>query len=242
MASSGKTLPNLICKNDHSTNAFKHKPFPEIITPAELSFYIGIALALYNAALDRFQNQSTERIHAEKQPNPLFLQPILLFFGRGTGLRRRALVDQRDALFQRGGSKNLVLLAWVQIKTRRVPDSNHRGMVMKRTDSIQIGDVVIDFNRNYIMRKGKITYLRGTSLNLLRYFIENANALLTRDALLVHVWGYCGSNITRTVDMHVSKLRKAIEPDPRHPQHILTVQGQGYKFIGDTYAQKSLSA
>ncbi|MCB1049588.1 MAG: response regulator transcription factor [Acidobacteria bacterium] len=114
---------------------------------------------------------------------------------------------------------------------------------MKRTDSIQIGDVVIDFNRSYIMRKGKITYLRGTSLNLLRYFIENANALLTRDALLVHVWGYCGSNITRTVDMHVSKLRKAIEPDPRHPQHILTVQGQGYKFIGtDNYVQKSLSA
>jgi two-component system alkaline phosphatase synthesis response regulator PhoP len=67
---------------------------------------------------------------------------------------------------------------------------------------------------------------------LLKYFIEHREATLTRDELLNEVWGYHSMPSTRTVDVHVAWLRQKIEPNPRHPQYVLTVHGMGYKFIG----------
>lgn len=57
-------------------------------------------------------------------------------------------------------------------------------------------------------------------------------ATLTREELLNEVWGYNSMPSTRTVDVHVAWLRQKIEPNPRHPQFILTVHGMGYKFAG----------
>jgi DNA-binding response OmpR family regulator len=50
--------------------------------------------------------------------------------------------------------------------------------------------------------------------------------------LLNDVWGYHSMPTTRTVDVHVAWLRQKIEPNPRHPQYVLTVHGMGYKFVG----------
>ena len=55
---------------------------------------------------------------------------------------------------------------------------------------------------------------------------------MTREQLLNDVWGYHAMPSTRTVDVHVAWLRQKIEPNPRHPQHLLTVHGIGYKFVG----------
>ena len=62
--------------------------------------------------------------------------------------------------------------------------------------------------------------------------IEHRGAALTRDELLNEVWGYNAMPSTRTVDVHVAWLRQKIEDNPRHPQHIHTVHGLGYKFVG----------
>ena len=67
---------------------------------------------------------------------------------------------------------------------------------------------------------------------LLRYFIEHRGATISRDELLNHVWGYNAMPNTRTVDVHVAWLRQKIEPNPRHPQYVLTAHGLGYKFVG----------
>ena len=74
--------------------------------------------------------------------------------------------------------------------------------------------------------------LSAKEFQLLRYFVENRGATLSRDELLDQVWGYDAMPSTRTVDVHVAWLRRKLEPNPRHPQYILTLHGLGYKFVG----------
>ena len=81
-------------------------------------------------------------------------------------------------------------------------------------------------------RTGGPLELSAREFQLLSYFIEHRGATLTREELLNEVWGYNAMPSTRTVDVHVAWLRQKIEPNPRHPQYILTIHGMGYKFAG----------
>ncbi len=74
--------------------------------------------------------------------------------------------------------------------------------------------------------------LSAREFQLLRYLIEHRNEVISRDQLLNEVWGYNAMPSTRTVDVHVAWLRQKIEPNPRHPQFLLTVHGLGYRFAG----------
>jgi len=73
--------------------------------------------------------------------------------------------------------------------------------------------------------------LSAREFQLLRYFIENRGDVLTREELLNNVWGYDAMPSTRTVDVHVAWLRQKIETNSKHPEHIRTVHGMGYKFV-----------
>lgn len=95
------------------------------------------------------------------------------------------------------------------------------------------GDVRVDFRRAEVTRAGEPVELSALEYKLLRYFIEHRGELLGRDVLLDEVWGYEATPATRTVDVHVASLRQKLEPNPSHPQHILTVHGLGYKLVGD---------
>jgi two-component system alkaline phosphatase synthesis response regulator PhoP len=83
-----------------------------------------------------------------------------------------------------------------------------------------------------VTRNGVPVDVSAREFLLLKYFIEHRGATLTRDELLNEVWGYHSMPSTRTVDVHVAWLRQKIEPNPRHPQFILTAHGLGYKFAG----------
>ncbi len=67
-------------------------------------------------------------------------------------------------------------------------------------------------------------------LQLLRCFVENGGTALTRDELRDAVWGYDATMNTRTVDVHVARLRQKLESDPANPKFIVTVRGIGYRF------------
>jgi two-component system, OmpR family, alkaline phosphatase synthesis response regulator PhoP len=97
--------------------------------------------------------------------------------------------------------------------------------------SFRFGDVAVDFRRAEVTRQGEALDLSAQEFKLLRYFIEHRGATLSRDELLNEVWGYNAMPSTRTVDVHVAWLRQKIEETPRHPRHILTVHGMGYKFV-----------
>ena len=96
---------------------------------------------------------------------------------------------------------------------------------------VQFGDVTIDFRTAQALRKGKPLELSAREFKLLRYFIEHRGVAITRDELLNAVWGYESMPFTRTVDVHIAWLRQKVEPQPRHPQFILTVHGVGYRFV-----------
>ena len=98
-------------------------------------------------------------------------------------------------------------------------------------NAYQFGDVHIDFRRAEVARSGEPVDLSAKEFQLLRYFVEHAGAVLSRDELLGEVWGYEALPTTRTVDVHVSWLRQKLEANPRYPKHILTVHGLGYKFV-----------
>jgi two-component system alkaline phosphatase synthesis response regulator PhoP len=118
------------------------------------------------------------------------------------------------------------LLARIEAKLRRAPAAPHPA------DGHQFGDVRVDFRRAEVTRNGEPLGLSAREFQLLRYFVEHRGATLTREELLNEVWGYHAMPSTRTVDVHVAWLRQKIEPNPRHPQFILTVHGLGYKFAG----------
>jgi two-component system alkaline phosphatase synthesis response regulator PhoP len=116
------------------------------------------------------------------------------------------------------------LLARVEAQLRRAPSSPHP------TEGFGFGDVRVDFRKAEATKEGAPLELSAREFQLLRYFLEHRGATLTRDELLNEVWGYNSMPSTRTVDVHVAWLRQKIEPNPRHPQFILTVHGMGYKF------------
>jgi DNA-binding response OmpR family regulator len=67
---------------------------------------------------------------------------------------------------------------------------------------------------------------------ILRLLIQNRGDVVTRDKLLDTVWGYDSFPTTRTVDNHIMKLRKKLEDDPANPRYLLSIYGEGYKFVG----------
>lgn len=96
----------------------------------------------------------------------------------------------------------------------------------------RIGDIEVDF-RTYQARRGEQRIeFTARELDLLRYLVARSGQVVTREQILNEVWGYEESPTTRTVDNFVAKLRQKIEPAPHNPQHLLTIHGSGYKFVG----------
>jgi two-component system alkaline phosphatase synthesis response regulator PhoP len=119
------------------------------------------------------------------------------------------------------------LLARVEALLRRAPKTQ-----ISSPDSFRFGTVSIDFKRAEVRKANEPVELSAMEFKLLQFLIENRGAVHSRDKLLDEVWGYDAMPSTRTVDVHVAWLRQKIEPNPRHPQFILTVHGMGYKFAG----------
>jgi two-component system, OmpR family, alkaline phosphatase synthesis response regulator PhoP len=96
----------------------------------------------------------------------------------------------------------------------------------------EFNGIHVDFTKGRVMKNGKATELGERECRLLRYLVERKGTVLSRDELLQEVWGYKSIPLTRTVDVHVAWLRQKIEDDPKNPQYIVTVHGQGYRFSG----------
>jgi len=93
------------------------------------------------------------------------------------------------------------------------------------------GDVKVDFSTMEANRSGVPLIVTALEFKTLKYLIQNARRVISRDELLNEVWGYENYPSTRTVDNQVAKLRKKLERDPSRPVHLRTVHGAGYKFL-----------
>lgn len=92
------------------------------------------------------------------------------------------------------------------------------------------GPVRMDVERHVVTVSGVEVPLPLKEFDLLEYLLRNVGRVLTRGQLIDRVWGADYVGDTKTLDVHVKRLRSKIEPDPSSPRHLVTVRGLGYKF------------
>ena len=97
---------------------------------------------------------------------------------------------------------------------------------------LEVGELSLDEETRRVSWKDKKLDLSPKEFMLLKVLMINAGKTLSTEQLLNQVWGYEDSPTTRTIDNFVAKLRQKIETAPHEPEHILTVHGAGYKFVG----------
>jgi two-component system, OmpR family, response regulator RegX3 len=93
------------------------------------------------------------------------------------------------------------------------------------------GPVRMDVARHEVAVRDDVVSLPPKEFELLEAFLRRKGRLLTRDFLIEEVWGPDYFGDTRTLDVHVKRLRRKLEDDPHQPEHLLTVRGLGYKFV-----------
>ncbi len=95
---------------------------------------------------------------------------------------------------------------------------------------IEVGEVRMDIDRHEVSVHGAVVRLALKEFELLEVLMRNAGRVVTRDQLIDRVWGAGYVGDTKTLDVHVKRLRAKIEPDPGNPTRLLTVRGLGYRY------------
>jgi DNA-binding response OmpR family regulator len=113
----------------------------------------------------------------------------------------------------------------------RVRSAMRRSSRTTLSETFSFSDVKIDFTRMEVWRNGQPVQLTSQEFKVLKFMIENAQRVLSREELLNHVWGYRNYPSTRTVDNHILRLRQKLEKDSANPAHFRTVHSSGYKFV-----------
>lgn len=113
----------------------------------------------------------------------------------------------------------------------RVRAALRRTARKENNDLISFDNISVDFTKMEVLRDGEPVVLTAQEFKTLKFLMQNAERVITRDELLNEVWGYQNYPSTRTVDNHILKLRQKLERDPGNPTHFRTVHGMGYKFV-----------
>jgi two-component system alkaline phosphatase synthesis response regulator PhoP len=100
----------------------------------------------------------------------------------------------------------------------------------EKSESYHFANMEHHPNTHLLIRDGKKIELTILENRILLYFLKNKNKVINREELMMEVWGYNADVNTRTLDMHIVRLRKKIETNPDYPQYLQTVRGIGYKF------------
>ncbi len=101
---------------------------------------------------------------------------------------------------------------------------------LEREDVVVVGDVMVDVARHEVTVHGRLVALPLKEFELLEILMLNAGRVLTRDVLIDRIWGPNYFGDTKTLDVHIKRLRAKIEDDPSSPARIVTVRGVGYRY------------
>lgn len=93
------------------------------------------------------------------------------------------------------------------------------------------GGVRLDPDRFEVVVRGKGVHMPRKEFELLELLMENSGRVLTRETLIDHIWGSDYYGDTRTLDVHIKRLRSKCEVNPHEPKHLVTIRGLGYKFV-----------
>jgi two-component system response regulator RegX3 len=120
------------------------------------------------------------------------------------------------------------LVARMRAVLRRAPADV--APVNGRADAVEVGDVSLDPERHEVVIRGEEVSLPLKEFELLSLLLDNAGRVLTRDTLIDRVWGHDYVGDTKTLDVHIKRLRAKVEEDPARPTRIVTIRGLGYKY------------
>jgi two-component system, OmpR family, response regulator RegX3 len=119
------------------------------------------------------------------------------------------------------------LVARMRAVLRRTPVGGPEG---DGEGAIEVGDVRLDPERHEVIIRGHMTSMPLKEFELLTVLLENAGRVVTRDLLIDRVWGSDYVGDTKTLDVHVKRVRAKVEEDPSNPTRIVTIRGLGYKY------------
>ena len=120
------------------------------------------------------------------------------------------------------------LIARIKVQLRR-----EKRNIQDAGSVLYLDDIKIDFNHYKVYRNNTEIDLTSLEAEILSFMYSRNGRVISRNELLENIWGYEKFPTTRTVDNHILKLRKKIEKNPNHPEHLLSVYGEGYRFIVD---------
>jgi two-component system response regulator RegX3 len=119
------------------------------------------------------------------------------------------------------------LVARMRAVLRRAPSGRGDGSEL---ETLEVGDVHLDPERHEVHIREELVQLPLKEFELLELLLENAGRVLTRETLIDRVWGTDYVGDTKTLDVHIKRLRSKVEDDPSNPSRIVTIRGLGYKF------------
>jgi two-component system response regulator RegX3 len=122
--------------------------------------------------------------------------------------------------------RELVARVRAAIRRGHQPDAP----ALEREDYVEVGDVLVDVSRHEVTVRGELVQLPLKEFELLELLMLNAGRVLTRDVLIDRIWGPNYFGDTKTLDVHIKRLRAKIEDDPAAPTRIVTVRGVGYRY------------
>ena len=127
----------------------------------------------------------------------------------------------------------LVLRVEAVLRRTATPQKQSQKIVLSNLGDNKSDDVIIDCLNLSCERSGETQSFTRREIDILQYLHTNSERPISRDELLNKVWGYAGDLEleTRTVDIHIAKLRRKIEADPSQPEYLITVRGAGYKLL-----------
>jgi len=125
------------------------------------------------------------------------------------------------------------LVARMRAVLRRFEDTDETSSDTNDQPLLSSRDVTVDVDRHEVSVRGEVTAMPLKEFELLALLIENAGRVLQRDTLIDRVWGEDYVGDTKTLDVHIKRLRSKIEEEPSSPTRIVTIRGLGYKFVSE---------
>lgn len=140
------------------------------------------------------------------------------------------IVDQRSENFDKLGAD--VVLVW-PFTLQKLLNHIRPLLPSDQKNVLHVGPLQLDAEQRWVRCLGKHSRLTPRLVTLLKVLMEHPGEIIERNTLFSQVWDTTYTEDTRTLDVHVSWLRKAFEEDPRHPRFVKTVRGVGYRLDVD---------
>jgi two-component system response regulator RegX3 len=134
--------------------------------------------------------------------------------------RLRELAARMRAVLRRRSPAALASTTRVTARARRAP-----------SEVLEVGDVRVDIGRHEVRIRGREVQLPLKEFELLVLLLGGAGRVVPRDVLMERIWGSNHAGDTKTLDVHIKRLRAKVELDPSQPERIVTIRGVGYRYV-----------